>query len=68
MVTGMKFNFGVGAGTDAHAMVALALAVALLEGLSDEHARRIVGSALAKLPQGNVTAERARQILDDLKP
>ena len=64
----MKFDLSAGVGTDAHAMAALALSVALLEGLSDEHARRIVGSALAKLLQGDVTAERARQILDDLKP
>jgi len=64
----MKFDFGAGAGTDAHAMAALALSVALLEGLSDDHTRRLIGSALAKLPASNVTAERARRILDDLKP
>jgi hypothetical protein len=35
-------------------MAALAISVALLEGLSNEHARRIV--------------DKARRILDDLKP
>ena len=64
----MKFDFGAGAGTDAHAMAALALAVALLEGLSADHARRLIGAALTKLPQGSITADRARRILDDLKP
>jgi hypothetical protein len=64
----MKFDLDAGAGTDAYAMAALALSVALLEGLSDDHARRLIGSALAKLPRSNITAERARQILDDLKP
>jgi hypothetical protein len=66
MVTEMKLDFG--AGGDAHAMAALALSVALLEGLSIDHARRLVGSALSKLPQGNITADKARGILDDLKP
>ena len=64
----MKFDLSAGAGTDAHAMAALAISVALLEGLSDDHARRLIGSALAKLPRSNVAAERARHILDDLKP
>ena len=64
----MKFDLSAGAGADTHAMAALAISVALLEGLSDDHARRLIGSALAKLPPSGITAERARQILDDLKP
>ena len=68
MVTEMKLDLGAGASTDAHAMAALAISVALLEGLSNEHARRIIGSALARLPQSNTTADKARRILDDLKP
>ena len=64
----MKFDLSAGAGTDAHAMAALAISVALLQGLSDDHARRLIGSALAKLPPGNITADKARRILDDLRP
>jgi hypothetical protein len=64
----MKLDLSAGGGGDAHAMAALALTAALLEGLSVDHARRVIGSALAKLPQGNMTADKARQILDDLKP
>jgi hypothetical protein len=55
----MKFDLGAGAGAEAHAMAALALSVALLEGLSDDHVRRLIGSALAKLPRNNITADKA---------
>lgn len=64
----MKLDLGDGAGADAQAMAALAISLALLEGLSHDQARRIVGSALARLPLGNITADKARRILDDLKP
>ena len=68
MVAIMKFDLSVTTDSGAQAMAALLLSVALLEGLPDDHARRIVGSALAKLPQGNITADKARGILDGLKP
>jgi hypothetical protein len=64
----MKVDLATGAGADAHAMAALAICAALLEGLSADHARRIIGSAAAKLLQGSITADEARRILDDLRP
>ena len=64
----MKLELGSGASGDAHAMAALAISVALLDGLADDQARRIIGSALANLPQGNVTFDTARRILGDLAP